>query len=231
MILKAENLQKTYERSENNICGISDVSITVRPAEYHCIFGTSGSGKSTLLNILSGMLQPSEGKVYFDNEDLYSKKEVERTKLRISTIGYIMQGASLLNNLSVYDNIVFPLEIAKQQVNYELVHDIINKMELVKLVDAYPKELSGGEYRKVTVARTIASDPQIIIADEPTSNLDEKNAQIIRSIFEKLYLSGTTIIVATHDMKFITNQHIIHNIEHGKLNSDKMLITSKIYDF
>lgn len=216
MILKAENIQKTYERAQNNICGLSDVSISISTAEYHCIFGTSGSGKSTLLNILSGMLKPSSGKVYIDNLDLYLEKEVNRTKIRISTVGYIMQGASLLSNLSVYDNIVFPLEIARRIVDYKLVDDIINKLELTKFVDAYPKEISGGEYRRVTVARTIVTDPQIIIADEPTSNLDEKNAEIIRGIFEDLYLEGKGILVATHDMKFITKHHRIHNIENGK---------------
>jgi len=217
MILRGENIQKTYERAENNICGLSDVSILVKTAEYHCIFGTSGSGKSTLLNILSGMLKPSSGNVYFDSRNLYTEKEVSRTKMRVSTIGYIMQGASLLSNLSVYDNIVFPLEIARKKVDYKLVDAIINKLKLNELADAYPKEISGGEYRRVTIARTITADPQIIIADEPTSNLDEKNAEIIRSIFEELYLNGKGILVATHDMKFITNQHIIHNIENGKL--------------
>ncbi len=217
MILTAVNIRKTFERADNNTCGITDVSITIRPAEYHCIFGTSGSGKSTILNILAGMLSPTDGNVYLDNEDMYCKKEFERTSMRINTIGYIMQGASLLSNISVYDNIVFPLEIAKQKVSYKQVKNIINKLELNDLVDAYPKELSGGEYKRVTIARTIVSNPQIILADEPTSNLDEKNANIIRNIFEDLFLNGTGILVATHDMKFIEQQHIIHNIKNGKL--------------
>ena len=217
MILRAENIQKTYERAENNICGLLDASISVNTAEYHCIFGTSGSGKSTLLNILAGMQKPSLGNVYIDSHDLYLEKEASRTKMRISTIGYIMQGASLLSNLSVYDNIVFGLEIARKKVDHKLVNEIIYKLKLNKLADAYPKEISGGEYRRVTIARTITADPQIIIADEPTSNLDEKNAEIIRSVFEELYLDGKGILVATHDMKFISNNHIIHNLENGKL--------------
>lgn len=217
MILTAVNIRKTFERGDNKTFGVTDASITIRPAEYHCIFGTSGSGKSTILNILAGMLSPYSGNVYLDNEDMYCKKEFERTRMRINTIGYIMQGTSLLSNLSVYDNIVFPLAITKQKISYELVQDIINKLELNNLVHAFPKELSGGEYRRVTVARTIVSNPQIILADEPTSNLDEKNANIIRNIFEVLFLSGTGILVATHDMKFIEKQHIIHNINNGKL--------------
>ena len=217
MILTAVNIRKTFERADNNTCGITDVNITIRPAEYHCIFGTSGSGKSTLLNILAGMLSPSNGNVYLDNEDLYSKKEVERTKIRINSIGDIMQGASLLSNISVYDNIIFPLEISKHKVKYQQVKNIIEKLQLNHLVDAYPKDLSGGEYRRVTIARTIVSNPKIILADEPTSNLDEENANIIRSIFEELALNGTGILVATHDMKFIEQQHIIHNIKNGKL--------------
>lgn len=217
MILTAVNIQKTFERANNNTCGIMDVNITIRPAEYHCIFGASGSGKSTILNILAGMLSPSSGNVYLNNEDIYCKKESERTEMRINTIGYIMQGTSLLSNLSVFDNIVFPLEMANKKVNYEQVQDIIDKLELNNLVDAYPKVLSGGEYRRVTVARTIVCNPKIILADEPTSNLDEKNADIIRNIFEDLYLNGTGILVATHDMKFIEPQPIIHNIKNGKL--------------
>ncbi|QNU68593.1 ATP-binding cassette domain-containing protein [Ruminiclostridium herbifermentans] len=217
MILRAVNIRKTFDRADNNTCGIIDVSITIRPAEYHCIFGTSGSGKSTILNILAGMLAPSSGSVYLDNMDIYSNKKFMRTSMRINSIGYIMQSASLLSNISVYDNIIFPLEIAKKQVNYRQVEDIINKLELSHLVDAYPKELSGGEYKRVTIARTIVSNPQIILADEPTSNLDEKNANIIRNIFEDLYLEGKGIVVATHDMKFIESHHIIHNIRNGKL--------------
>lgn len=217
MMLKALDISKTYKRDIDNIGGIKHASITIHPYEYHCIYGASGSGKSTLMNVLSGMLFPERGRVYVDHDDLYQKKEKDRTKLRISTIGYIMQGASLLGNFTVYENIVIPLELAKVEVDYKQVDEIIHILELDQVIDAYPKELSGGEYRRTAFARTIVSNPQIILADEPTSNLDDKNAAIIRNVLETLSLDGTGVLVATHDKKFITDNHIIHNIENGRL--------------
>lgn len=217
MILKAENICKTYIRTENNVSGITDINITVNPFEYHCLYGTSGSGKSTLLNILSGMLTPSSGKVYVDNEDFYNKKETERTEIRINEIGYIMQGSSLLGNLTVYENIVFTLEIAGIEIDYQQVEDIIDKLRLSKLVNAYPKELSGGEYRRTVIARTVISNPSIILADEPTSNLDEDNANIIRNIFDELNKQGKGVLVATHDKQFMSDEHVIHYIKEGYL--------------
>jgi putative ABC transport system ATP-binding protein len=217
MILEAVNIGKTYGRGNGKESGVREVNLTIREEQYHCIFGSSGSGKSTILNMIAGMMTPTRGNIYLNSEDLYGKWENDRTRLRVDTIGYIMQGESLLSNLTVYENIVFPLRIARKGVNEAQLDELIKKLELTDLIDSYPTELSGGEYRRVAVARTVLCNPQFIIADEPTSNLDERNAKIIRDIFEELYERGTAILVATHDLQFKQKHHNIYCIENGVL--------------
>ncbi|HEX3022050.1 MAG TPA: ABC transporter ATP-binding protein [Lachnospiraceae bacterium] len=220
MILEAVNIGKIFGRGNGKASGVRDVNLTIKEEQYHCIFGSSGSGKSTILNMMAGMLTPTRGNIYLNREDLYGKRENDRTRLRVDTVGYIMQGESLLSNLTVYENIVFPLRIARQEVIEAQVEELIEKMELTDLLDSYPTELSGGEYRRVAVARTVLCNPKFIIADEPTSNLDERNAKIIRDIFEELYERGTAILVATHDLQFKQKHHSIYYIENGVLMNE-----------
>lgn len=218
MKIKVEHLTKRYLRNEKHFCAIDDVNLTVDQGDFYCIMGESGSGKSTLLNILAGMLKPTEGSVYIDNEELSRMKRKDVDKIRSHKISYLMQGDSLLANLDVEDNINLRNDITGAKIhNEDMVSELIAEVGLRGLRRAYPSELSGGEMRRAAIARALANSPEILVADEPTSNLDAAGAEIIMKLFKRIHKSGTTVIVSTHDAKFMEYATKAYRMSKGTL--------------
>lgn len=195
MTLQAEQIEKAFGQN-----GLSPVSLSVSEGQFVCITGESGCGKTTLLNVLSGMLHPDSGTVQLDGKDIYREaKESERTRLRSSSIGYMTQGSSLIPELTVWQNIVCPLELYGKKTDELTVMALAKRLGIDNVVDSYPSELSGGEYRRALLARLILMDAKILLVDEPTSNLDEKSASIVREILYQEYQRGKGLLIVTHD--------------------------------
>ena len=211
MILRAEHIGKAFTDG-----GLEDVSFESRPGSFTVISGESGIGKTTLLNILSGMLHPDEGNVYVtfsDNnkraDDVISEKNMysdlkrkERVGLLGKNIGYMMQGVSMIPSLTVHDNITYPLRLTGCKYEEEQLDEILDILRISKIKDSYPGRISGGEYRRALLAGVLLMQPDIIIADEPTSSLDADTAAFVRDVLEGYVSSKTSVIVATHDDGF-----------------------------
>ena len=199
-ILKTENLRKTYGTGEAKVEALRGVNLTVNKGEFLSIVGTSGSGKSTLLHMLGGLDRPTEGKVIIDGKDIFSLKDEELTIFRRRKIGFVFQAFNLVPVMSVYENIVLPIELDGEKPNQELVNEIVNTLGLSEKLKAYPSQLSGGQQQRVAIARALASAPAIILADEPTGNLDSKTTQDVMGLLKVTSQKfAQTIVMITHN--------------------------------
>ena len=199
-ILKVENLRKEYGEGNSKVVALDGVDLTIDRGEFVAIVGPSGSGKSTLLHIIGGVDNPDDGKVYIDGNDIskYSSKELAYFRRR--KVGLIYQFYNLIPNLTVRHNIELPLKLDKRKINQGEFSDIVKKLGIESKLDYFPSELSGGQQQRVAIARSLIYRPSIILADEPTGNLDRKNSKEIIEIFK--YFNRTlkqTIILITHD--------------------------------
>ena len=198
-ILKTENLKKTYGSGEAKVEALRGVNLTVNKGEFLSIVGTSGSGKSTLLHMLGGLDRPSSGKVIIDGKDIFSLKDEELTIFRRRKIGFVFQAFNLVPVMSVYENIVLPIELDGEKPNQEFVNEIINTLGLSEKTKSYPSQLSGGQQQRVAIARALASAPAIILADEPTGNLDSKTTQDVMGLLKVTSQKfAQTIVMITH---------------------------------
>ncbi len=199
-ILKTENLIKTYGSGEAKVEALRGVNLTVNKGEFLSIVGTSGSGKSTLLHMLGGLDRPTDGKVIIDGKDIFSLKDEELTIFRRRKIGFVFQAFNLVPVMSVYENIVLPIELDGEKPNQELVNEIINTLGLSEKTKSYPSQLSGGQQQRVAIARALASAPAIILADEPTGNLDSKTTQDVMGLLKVTSQKfAQTIVMITHN--------------------------------
>ena len=199
-ILKTENLIKTYGTGEAKVEALRGVNLTVNKGEFLSIVGTSGSGKSTLLHMLGGLDRPTDGKVIIDGKDIFSLKDEELTIFRRRKIGFVFQAFNLVPVMSVYENIVLPIELDGEKPNQDLVNEIINTLGLSEKLKAYPSQLSGGQQQRVAIARALASAPAIILADEPTGNLDSKTTQDVMGLLKVTSQKfAQTIVMITHN--------------------------------
>ena len=199
-ILKTENLRKTFGTGEAKVEALRGVNLTVNKGEFLSIVGTSGSGKSTLLHMLGGLDRPTDGKVIIDGKDIFSLKDEELTIFRRRKIGFVFQAFNLVPVMSVYENIVLPIELDGEKPNQELVNEIVNTLGLSEKLKAYPSQLSGGQQQRVAIARALASAPAIILADEPTGNLDSKTTQDVMGLLKITSQKfGQTIVMITHN--------------------------------
>jgi putative ABC transport system ATP-binding protein len=199
-ILKTENLKKTYGSGEAKVEALRGVNLTVNKGEFLSIVGTSGRGKSTLLHMLGGLDRPSSGKVIIDGKDIFSLKDEELTIFRRRKIGFVFQAFNLVPVMSVYENIVLPIELDGEKPNQEFVNEIINTLGLSEKTKSYPSQLSGGQQQRVAIARALASAPAIILADEPTGNLDSKTTQDVMGLLKVTSQKfAQTIVMITHN--------------------------------
>ena len=221
-ILKVESLRKEYGDVNNKVIALDGVDLQIERGEFVAIVGPSGSGKSTLLHIIGGVDSPNEGRVYIDGNDIsqYSSKELAYFRRR--KVGLIYQFYNLIPNLTVRHNIELPLKLDKRETNEEELLDIVKKLGIESKLDSFPSELSGGQQQRVAIARSLIYSPSIILADEPTGNLDRKNSKEIIDIFK--YFNKTlkqTIIIITHDEEVALEASRIITIVDGKIVGDE----------
>ena len=199
-ILRTEKLIKTYGQGEAQVQALKGVDLSVNKGEFLSIVGTSGSGKSTLLHMLGGLDRPTSGKVIIDGKDIFSLKDEELTIFRRRKIGFVFQAFNLVPVMSVYENIVLPIELDGDKVDQTFVDEIIETLGLTSKKKAYPSQLSGGQQQRVAIARALASAPAIILADEPTGNLDSKTTQDVMSLLKVTSQKySQTIVMITHN--------------------------------
>lgn len=217
-ILRTEKLCKFYGEGENEVRAIDNTNIEIKKGEFVAIVGKSGSGKSTLLHMLGGLDIPTSGKVFIGNRDIFELKEEELAVFRRRKIGFIFQAFNLVSSLNVWENIVLPIGLDGKEVDDAFVNDILNTLQLENKIENLPNTLSGGQQQRVAIARAIASKPDIILADEPTGNLDSKTGDEVISLLKmsaKKY--GQTLVVITHDEEIAQMADRIIVIEDGKV--------------
>jgi putative ABC transport system ATP-binding protein len=199
-ILVAEHLKKYYGEGETLVKALDDVSLRVERGEFVSIIGTSGSGKSTLLHMLGGLDNPTEGKVIIDDKDISGLRGDELCIFRRRKIGFIFQSFNLVPSISIYENIILPIQLDGKKVDKEFVKSVTDVLGLSNKLDRLPSKLSGGQQQRVAIARALASKPAIILADEPTGNLDSKTSQDVLGLLKttgKKY--NQTIVMITHN--------------------------------
>ena len=215
-ILQTENLTKIYGDGENAVHALRGINLTVEKGELTAIVGTSGSGKSTLLHMLGGLDRPTTGKVMVDGKDIFSLSEEQLTIFRRRKIGFVFQSYNLVPVLNLYENIVLPLELDGKKIDRGYIDQIAETLGLKDRLEALPNQLSGGQQQRVAIARALAGTPSIILADEPTGNLDSKTSQDVLSLLkvtsEKF---GQTIVMITHNEEIAQMADRIIHIEDG----------------
>lgn len=218
-MLEILNLSKEYKRSSGHTFkAVNNVNLTIEDGDFVNIIGRSGSGKSTLLNVAAGMLSPSSGKIILDGEDISQKKDSELSIIRNNKIGFIPQGASALPNLTVIENILMPFYLYPHGGDGEgRAYILMEFLRIEHLADSYPSELSGGELRRALIARSMINSPEIIIADEPTSDLDINSAREVMEIFSRINSEGTSILLVSHDLENLRYGKRVFTMSEGAL--------------
>lgn len=225
-ILSVVHLKKYYGEGENLVKALDDVSFSVNKGEFVAIVGSSGSGKTTLLQLIGGLDKPTSGTVYLEDTDIYGLDEDERTIFRREGIGFIFQDFNLVPALSVYDNLILPLELDNEELDQEYFEQVITLLGLEAKLDAYPEQLSGGQKQRVAIARALLTKPELVLADEPTGNLDSGNSeQVLKLLQESSRKFGQTMIMITHNKEIAEMADIQIKIEDGKIETKKETIT------
>lgn len=219
-ILKVQNLTKTYGKGETLVSAVNDVSFTVEKQEFIAILGASGSGKSTLLHMIGGVDTPTSGKVFINNNDIYSLNDETLSHLRRTEVSIIYQFYNLISTLNVKENITLPLDLDKQNVDEEYLNKIIKLLKLEDRLKHLPNELSGGEQQRVSIGRALITKPSIILADEPTGNLDSQNSHEILSIFKKMNENHITIVMVSHDPLIASYSSRLLYLKDGKIEKE-----------
>ena len=217
-ILKTSNLKKYYGNGENLVKAIDNDNIDIKEGEFVAIVGKSGSGKSTLLHMMGGLDNPTEGKVYINDKDIFSLKEEKLAIFRRRNIGFIFQNFNLIPSLNVWENITLPVGLDGKEINKPFFSDIINSLGLESKVDALPNTLSGGQQQRVAIARALVARPAIILADEPTGNLDSKTSDEVMSLLKTMIKKyNQTLVMITHDETIAQMADRVIYIEDGKV--------------
>lgn len=218
VVIKTDNLSKVYGKDGNKVIALDNVNIEIEKGEFVAIVGASGSGKSTLLHQVGGVDRPTSGKVIIDNEDIYKLKEEKLAIFRRRKIGFVFQSFNLIPVLSVEENIKMPALLDHQKVDKEYFKDLVKTLGISDRLNHLPSELSGGQQQRVAIARALINKPAIILADEPTGNLDSETS---KEIMEMLKLSvrkyNQTAIVITHDLGIAENADRVIKIKDGKV--------------
>ncbi|WP_323589297.1 ABC transporter ATP-binding protein [Aliarcobacter butzleri] len=207
-MIKAVHLTHYY----NKDLALENINLQINKGEFICLVGESGSGKSTLLSLLSTLLKQTSGQLFFEGKNYKDIEDID--SFRRTNIGFIFQFHYLINYLTVKENI----KLSKEKATHEEIYNLLKILKIENLIDKYPNEISGGQKQRVAIARALINRPKVIIADEPTGNLDSKNSLNVFEIFKKLRESGTTIIVATHDKDLAKFANKIYEVKDGKIS-------------
>lgn len=223
-ILRVENLKKIYKTGENVVNAVNDVSFTVNKGEFVAIIGASGSGKSTLLHLMGGVDKPDSGKIYIDGVDLYAQSKEKLAIFRRREVGLIYQFYNLISVLTVKENITLPLLMDKRKINEKELKEMIEMLSLTGKENQLPNELSGGQQQRVAIGRSLITSPAIVLADEPTGNLDSKSSADIINLLKKSNRDfNQTLIMVTHDNNIAEQADRIIEISDGKIVRDEVI--------
>ncbi len=223
-LMQIQHLSKVYGQGENQVRAVDDISFTVEKGEFLAIIGPSGSGKSTLLHILGGVDRPTSGKVFVDGQDVYAQNEDQLAIFRRRQVGLIYQFYNLIPVLNVVENMTLPVLMDGRQVNQERLEELLDVLGLRGREKHLPNQLSGGQQQRVSIGRALMNAPAVVLADEPTGNLDSKNSQ---EIVELLKMSnkkyGQTLVIITHDENIALQAHRVIAIEDGHITRDERI--------
>ena len=223
-MIRVEHLSKVYGKGENEVIALKDISFSVKKGEFVAIIGPSGSGKSTLLHILGGVDRPTSGKIYFDGVDVYQQKEDQLAIFRRRQVGLIYQFYNLIPILNVVENMTLPVLMDGREVNQEFLTELVTTLGLEGKEKKLPNELSGGQQQRTSIGRALMTSPLVVLADEPTGNLDSKNSQEIIQLLKtsnKKY--NQTLMVITHDENIALQADRIIEIEDGGITRDEVI--------
>ena len=218
-MLKIENLKKVFRTEEVETVALNNVSMGVNEGEFIAIMGPSGCGKSTLLNILGLLDNPTAGKYYLANKEVGHLKEKERTQARKGNIGFVFQSFNLIEEMNVFENVELPLVYMRinKSERKKRVEDALRRMNISHRARHFPNQLSGGQQQRVAIARAVVANPKLILADEPTGNLDSKNGRDVMDLLCELNKEGTTIVMVTHSQHDASFAHRIVNLFDGEI--------------
>ena len=218
-MIKIEHLSKVFRTEEVETTALNDVSLHVKQGEFVAIMGPSGCGKSTLLNIIGLLDNPTSGNYYFNGQEVGHLKEKQRTQVRKGNIGFVFQSFNLIDELNVYENVELPLIYLKKKASEkkELVTSILDRVNISHRVKHFPQQLSGGQQQRVAIARAVVAGPKLILADEPTGNLDSKNGAEVMNLLTELNQEGTTIVMVTHSQHDASYAHRVVHLFDGQI--------------
>jgi len=220
VVIELKNVYKHYLMGENVVRAVDGLSIQVKEGEFVAIMGPSGSGKSTCMNLIGSLDVPTKGKIYLDKEDISTLSESDLAQIRGKKIGFIFQSFNLIPNLTAKENVMIPMMFQGTDIfeREQTAEELLKLVELQDRVNHYPNELSGGQRQRVAIARALANNPEVILADEPTGNLDTKTGNIVMQFLEKLNQKGKTIIMVTHEPELAqAHADIVYWLRDGKL--------------
>ncbi|MCL3780993.1 ABC transporter ATP-binding protein [Prolixibacteraceae bacterium JC049] len=223
-MIKTKNLLKIFRTEEIETMALNRVNLHVEKGEFVAIMGPSGCGKSTLLNIIGLLDNPSEGEFLFDGEEVGQLKERQRTQLRKGNIGFVFQSFNLIDELNVYENVELPLIYLKIKAKErkQMVMDVLERMQIGHRAKHFPQQLSGGQQQRVAIARAVVANPKLILADEPTGNLDSKNGLEVMNLLTELNQEGTTIVMVTHSQRDAGFAHRVINLFDGQIITENV---------
>jgi len=223
-MLKTNGLTKVYRTDEIETTALNNVNLDIKEGEFVAIMGPSGCGKSTLLNILGLLDNPSSGEVFFLDQEISKYTERKRTNLRKANIGFIFQSFNLIDELTVYENVELPLLYLKMSAadRKKKVESVLDKMKIAHRRNHFPQQLSGGQQQRVAVARAVVTNPKLILADEPTGNLDSANGEEVMDLLTKLNEEGTTILMVTHSPSHAEYSHRIIQLFDGHVITENI---------
>ncbi|MDR0400306.1 MAG: ABC transporter ATP-binding protein [Treponema sp.] len=217
-ILELRELSKEYRRGGRVFNAVNRANLSVEPGDFISVIGRSGSGKTTLLNMGAGLLHPTGGSVLFEGKDIYALGDREISFLRNGKIGYVPQGQSLLSNFTVFDNVCIPWFLFRREGDVEgRAFILLEKVGISQLADSYPKELSGGEMRRAAIARALINEPRLLIADEPTGDLDVQTTAEIMNLFKTIAGEGTAVLIVTHELDTLDYGNKTYSMDAGNL--------------
>ena len=221
-ILRVEDLVKTYKVGDNEVRAVDHMSFSVEKGDFVAIIGASGSGKSTLLHLIGGVDKPTSGKVYINDTDIYSLDNNKLAIFRRRNVGLIYQFYNLIPILNVVENITLPCDLDKKKIDKEKLNDLLSTLNLSDRVNHLPNELSGGQQQRVAIGRAMINSPAIVLADEPTGNLDSKSSEeIVQLLKETNQKYKQTVIIITHDLEIASQARRVITIEDGKIIKDE----------
>jgi len=217
MIIKLENVTKVYQSGDGRIKAVFEANLEVEKGQFLSILGHSGSGKTTLLNLVGGLTKPTSGRVLIDDKDIWSLSDQAQSLLRHQKIGLIFQFASLVPTLSTLDNVRLPTAFGPTE-NAQSARELLELVGIGEKIKSLPSQLSGGQQRRVAIARALLNNPEIILADEPTGDLDEETEVEIMRLFKKLNTDGMTILMVTHNQLLAKQANRVLQMSHGVLS-------------